>query len=197
MNPIGVYWLEQMREMCYNTGVVNQIVDRGATGIAHGLSNSIGGAITMSHSIPNQSALKVCPNCKEVKSNSHFGIRKTGRDAGQRRSWCKSCEAAYKRANRSRYAEHETTRRATNREEYNAYMVAWRAANPETRAAHNAVNNAVVRGDLPPAATMVCAICDQAQAAHWHHPNGYEEAHWLDIEPVCRLCHEKEHHAND
>lgn len=186
-----------MPTLGYNTGVVNRKSDRGATSIALGLSNCHGRTITMSDSTPQPSALKVCPNCKETKHESLFGIRKTGRDAGQRRSWCKTCESAYKRANRARYTEHESERRAANREEYNAYMVAWRAANPETRPAHNAVNNAVIRGDLPPAATMVCAICDESQANHWHHFNGYDKAHWFDIEPVCRPCHEKEHHAND
>lgn len=42
--------MEQMSQMGYNTGVVNRKVDRGATGIAHGLSSRTGGTVTMTHS---------------------------------------------------------------------------------------------------------------------------------------------------
>lgn len=184
-----------MFDLGYNTGVVNRKNDRGAIGVAHGLSKSLGRLTVQDHT-PNAPALKVCPNCKESKPDSSFGIRKTGRDAGQRRSWCKSCEAAYKRANRSRYTAHEAARRDANREEYNAYMRGWQASRPDHRAALNAVNNAVIAGKLPHVSTLPCDKCG-AQADHYHHCKGYGEQNRLDVVPLCRNCHEQEHHQND
>ena len=141
------------------------------------------------------SSVKVCPSCKQNKSISHFGIRKSGRDAGQARSWCKACEGEYKRANRERYAEHEANRRATNRTEYNRYMAAYSAKHKDRVAAVNAVNNAVQAGRMKSASTYVCVICEDAQAEHYHHVSGYAPDHRFDVIPVCRLCHEREHHA--
>lgn len=161
----------------------------------HPFSSRERGADTMSDFTPNALAFKTCPNCKETKPDSSFGIRKTGRDAGQRRSWCKSCESAYKRANRSRYAEHEAMRRAANREEFNARMRAYQSARPERRGASNAVNNAVHAGKMPHVSTLACVVCN-GQAEHYHHHLGYAPEHWLDVVAICHLCHEKEHHAN-
>lgn len=179
--------------MWYNTGVVNLINSRGDALTSRGLGNCVGGAATMSHHNPDASALKVCPRCKATRPDSFFGIRKTGRDAGQRRSWCKSCEATYRRSNRNRYAEYEAARRAANREEYNAYMREWQSSRSNRRAAGNAVNNAVAAGKLPHVSTLPCNMC-AGQADHYHHYKGYGELHRLDVIPLCRLCHEREHH---
>jgi hypothetical protein len=56
-----------------------------------------------------------------------------------------------------------------------------------------AVGTAVRRGKLPVVSTMICCVCNEAQAEQWHHHNGYDKAHWLDVVPVCRECHGKEH----
>lgn len=50
-----------------------------------------------------------------------------------------------------------------------------------------AVNNAVERGDLPHIPTLVCNRCGN-QAEHYHHWS-YEREHWLDVIPLCRICH--------
>ena len=34
--------------------------------------------------------------------------------------------------------------------------------------------------------------CDK-RAEHWHHFNGYNIAHWLDVEPLCHRCHGQRH----
>jgi hypothetical protein len=64
--------------------------------------------------------------------------------------------------------------------------------NDQTRA-HTAVNRAVRRGILPPAWSVVCDACQEAQAQHWHHHNGYEREHWLDVVARCLDCHGLEH----
>ena len=30
-------------------------------------------------------------------------------------------------------------------------------------------------------------------AKHYHHYKGYDPEHWLDVEPLCLSCHQKEH----
>lgn len=67
--------------------------------------------------------------------------------------------------------------------------------NDMTRA-RTTVNRAVRRGILPPAWSMVCDGCQEAQAAHWHHHQGYERQNWLNVVSLCLDCHGKEHRAN-
>lgn len=59
--------------------------------------------------------------------------------------------------------------------------------------AHTTVSRAVRRGILPPAWSMVCDECQEAQAAHWHHHKGYDPEYKLDVIAVCIDCHTEEH----
>lgn len=52
-------------------------------------------------------------------------------------------------------------------------------------------------GNFPPAWTMVCEHCREAQAAHWHHHNGYADEYKLDVIALCFDCHGKEHRVHD
>jgi DNA-binding XRE family transcriptional regulator len=56
------------------------------------------------------------------------------------------------------------------------------------RRAGRAVQEAVKRGELPPARTLKCANCG-APAAHYHHWHGYAPEHLLDVQPLCVPCH--------
>ena len=61
--------------------------------------------------------------------------------------------------------------------------------------ANQKVRQAVVMGQLPKIKTLTCVDCG-AQAAHYHHHNGYEPEHWLDVVPLCRTCHGIRHRGN-
>lgn len=65
--------------------------------------------------------------------------------------------------------------------------------NPERRAAHKAVSYAVKMGKFPPVWTMVCEHCQEAQAGHYHHHEGYVGEHRLDVIALCTECHGKAH----
>ena len=58
--------------------------------------------------------------------------------------------------------------------------------------AHQAVQRAVVGGQLPAVTTRRCAHCGVV-AEVYHHHNGYAPEHWLDVQPFCRSCHGKVH----
>lgn len=62
---------------------------------------------------------------------------------------------------------------------------------PERRNARAAVSNAVYAGRLPKIHTMVCSVCNNKQAEHYHHHKGYDREYWLDVIPVCAACHKK------
>lgn len=57
--------------------------------------------------------------------------------------------------------------------------------------AHQAVKRAIETGKLPPIDSVICADCGEAQAEEYHHTNGYEKEHWLDVTPLCLACHGK------
>lgn len=59
-------------------------------------------------------------------------------------------------------------------------------------AVSSAVRKAVLAGELPNIKTLVCADCG-APACDYHHYNGYEPEHLLDVVPLCRKCHRNRH----
>lgn len=54
------------------------------------------------------------------------------------------------------------------------------------------ISRAVRNGTLSNPATLFCVICKN-QAEMYHHPNGYDNEHELDIVPVCKKCHKQIH----
>jgi hypothetical protein len=85
------------------------------------------------------------------------------------------------------------TWRKANIEKNRAKTNAYRKTNSKKYAAHNAVNNAIKRGDLPRVLTCDCVDCG-IQAADYHHED-YSKP--LDVEPLCRLCHVKRHNPDN
>jgi hypothetical protein len=67
------------------------------------------------------------------------------------------------------------------------------ARNPEKHKARWAVNNAIAMGKIPRASTFICSECGMHQASQYHHHNGYDEEHRLDVKPVCGKCHRNLH----
>lgn len=145
----------------------------------------------MPHSIANQSALKVCRKCEKSKPLSDFPANNPR---------CKECVNA---ANRASYRRHRDSRleatRDYRRENLESVRAMWRESaksksNTSNEArARGTVSDAVRNGKLPPAWSMVCDGCQEAQAAEWHHHNGYEREHWLDVVARCLDCHGLEH----
>lgn len=58
--------------------------------------------------------------------------------------------------------------------------------------AHRAVARAVINGTL--IKPKNCEECNvEPRRIEAHHPNGYDEEHWLDIEWLCHSCHMRKH----
>ena len=73
-----------------------------------------------------------------------------------------------------------------------ATLAAMKQQHPERFKAREAVNIAVRAGRLPQPTTLQCSYCDNA-AHNWHHSQGYEPEHWLDVVPACRSCDQQWH----
>jgi hypothetical protein len=56
--------------------------------------------------------------------------------------------------------------------------------------ARSIMRNEIARNCMRPARMFPCVDCG-AQARDYDHHMGYEERHALDVEPVCRPCHNK------
>ncbi len=118
---------------------------------------------------------------------------------------CKHCFKRYEQSEKGK-AKNKKWNRTKKRQDCNSkYRVTeknaecqerWRKktkkTNPNRIKAHSAVQMAVKKGTLPQVHTLQCVYkgsnC-QGQAQHYHHPNGYEPEHWLDVIPVCHDCH--------
>lgn len=75
-------------------------------------------------------------------------------------------------------------------EEGKAITKRYHIRHPERVKAHEMVNIAVRKGQLPRPDSLQCHYCS-AQAKEYHHYNGYAPEHWLDVVPVCIPCHNK------
>lgn len=54
--------------------------------------------------------------------------------------------------------------------------------------ARTKVSVGVRRGIIPRVSTLTCVHCGRP-AQEYHHHNGYDEPHWLDVIPLCIPCH--------
>lgn len=66
------------------------------------------------------------------------------------------------------------------------------SADPNRFKARWAVNNAVRDSRLSPPSDFACVECG-GDAKQYHHHNGYDKEHWLDVVPICRKCHHELH----
>jgi len=157
----------------------------------------------MPNSTLQPSAFKVCPKCGQSKPADQFAKDKRRNDGLQ--FYCRACHAVMRQERYWGDESHREKQRAQWREYGKRPKVQERKKKREktigyqinTIRARVAVGTAVRRGHLSPASTMVCVVCKKAQAEQWHHHNGYDKAHWLDVVPVCRECHGKEHWRNN
>lgn len=147
---------------------------------------------------------KKCPQCKEVKPVSEWYKNKRQPDGFS--AWCKDCTKDYHYQNRDQrnahsrdyhktergkqvekeYLRTETgraTRRRIRKRRYNTDKEF-----RERCRARSAISNAIRLGLMLPAKSQTCTRCGE-QAQQYHHHNGYEREHWLDVIAVCRSCH--------
>ena len=129
---------------------------------------------------------------------------KIARNYAKRREQFAERDAAYRAAHKAEYAAW----RDAHKESISVYNAAYKKARPDVLAAAQAKERAlypekalarqkvateVRSGRFPRANTMVCGICGEALAAHWHHHNGYEPEYQLDVIAVCIECHTTAH----
>jgi len=146
--------------------------------------------------------LKRCSQCKQWKSLSEFSRNKKESD-GLRYS-CKQCDREY---NNKKYASSETHRttlievakvwRKNNKHKANQHQRKWLHSskgrafldrNKQRLRAKKVVSDATRKGLLPKVSTIKCKKCSE-YAQEYHHYNGYEPQHYLDVIPLCRKCH--------
>lgn len=122
----------------------------------------------------HNTTMKTCTKCGAEKPESEFYKSSQSKDGLYQA--CKECHKAkvidWQRRNPERWMETHTSynrrRRAAHRDQQRAY-------------------NSVVM-HMPAASTQACSVCGKP-AEHWHHPNGYDKEHRLDVVAVCRACH--------
>lgn len=75
------------------------------------------------------------------------------------------------------------------RERWREYQARRRRLDPASPA-RRAVQRAVERGALvKPSRCQRCSTWTAQSLLHGHHHNGYDAAHWLDVEWLCPRCH--------
>ena len=148
---------------------------------------------------------KTCSKCKQIKPLTEFYTRKASKD-GKTYS-CKMCiniiNDRYKKTEKGReisrrcchrYQQTEDGKKAIRRYGRSQKGLQRKYRFPEHYRARNKVNNAIQNGFLPSAKTHSCQC---GQPAHeYHHHHGYKPEHWLDVIPVCIICHKSIHNKS-
>lgn len=139
---------------------------------------------------------KVCTKCYIEQTVDKFQPNRRYRDGYL--SWCKTCMAEYQKnwAEKNRDRTRENSKRSRLADPVKAKDAGKRyaAKYPERRAANTAIMHAVQRGALLAASKHQCTHC--GQAAQGYHHWSYLEEHWLDVIPMCNLCHKRLHAGN-
>lgn len=135
---------------------------------------------------------KRCSKCNQIKQFSEF--HKDNKNKSGYRTDCKVCNL--KRV--SKY--HQTKQGKTTRKQYRQtekYKTAHRkrisrytTRHPEQDKARKAIKHAIRDGKIQKASSFKCNYCPK-QAQEYHHHKGYAKKHWLDVLPVCKICHKK------
>lgn len=143
---------------------------------------------------------KTCSKCGESKPLSGFHRDKSKRDGYTYQ--CKDCRRAnlhrWRRSpeGNAKYNANQRRKYAATRDAQKKRRYAIIRAKPWLRAAHNAVNNAIRKGELQRAKDVQC---DQAGADchgmhQWHHDD-YTKP--LDVRCLCASHHKRWHALNE
>ena len=148
---------------------------------------------------------KFCTKCKQRRPLTAFSKRTASKDGLCSR--CKSCLAEYVQKyyqiNRAEIVERtreynqihkveraEWGRSSAGKKSQHKNDINQRAKHPERIKAVNALNHAIRDGRI--IRPDFCGHCEGEKFVEGHHWS-YEEEHWLDVEWMCKECHEELH----
>lgn len=127
-----------------------------------------------------------CSGCKQFKPLLEFYKDRSKKNG--LRSWCKSCQRDYAQSKKGKAAEKRYRQSEKGKASHRKGNAEFNARHPDIIKAHNAITCAVTAGKLPRPNTRLCHYCPKP-AQEYHHWHGYAPEHWLDVVPVCILCH--------
>lgn len=156
---------------------------------------------------------KTCIKCKKNKSLDEFYKRDSSPDGFRNdcivcrkeatKQWSKTPKgrisqlAAKRRYNisaKAKIARKRYNQSPKGRKMQKKHMNLWRQNNVIKNKAIHAVNHAIAAGRIKPVGEQRCKRCKN-KAQHYHHWS-YAKEHWLDVIPVCNLCHSKIHNKS-
>ena len=139
--------------------------------------------------------VKICRKCGESKPRNCFNPSRWCKDGLN--SYCKSCHKEYSRSWRisnpwkSRVSNIKSSTQYQKTEAGKAARKIYEKQNQDKIKARSAVKYAVRVNKLVPPSDLLCRTC-HGPAQEYHHWS-YLKENWLDVIPLCRGCHGKEH----
>lgn len=137
--------------------------------------------------------MKTCTKCHQEKPLTEFYPDRSnhGSKCGHRPQ-CKTCQKKQHKIYQQSAKGIVVAKRYSKTEISKARQKRYYLRYPERRQAKNAVYWAIRKNKLPHPKTLQCSYGNH-KAEQYHHYKGYEPKHWLDVEPVCKVCHRKIH----
>lgn len=151
-----------------------------------------------------------CCKCDKWFPVGGFYVRKTGPRAGEVSSWCRPCSrpglrehsrnnaaANSKRshewylANKDRALIASKEWAKKNPEKSRASAKRWRRDNIKKRRCHEALNNALARGEITK--PLRCERCNNPTPSRHLHGHHHDYNKPLEVDWICKDCHGEEH----
>lgn len=143
--------------------------------------------------------MKRCKGCGKIKPLSEFYKHKGNPDGHSYK--CAECmlEATkkYQKTERGQkiskaYNQSEKAKRQKDRYQKSKRGRMMRRLERKRNKLHiqarRKINNSIRDGKFPKPIEFICELCGE-QATEYHHYNGYDPIHWLDVVPLCFRCH--------
>ena len=142
---------------------------------------------------------KRCSKCNSEKPVVEFFKNHSNKDGYH--YWCKRCDIFYAQSKKGKQAAKryfQSKRAKKIRKEYrrtskmrfvrNEQKKRYRRRNPQKIKAQKAVTYAIKSGRLPKPSNFQCSRSCGNQAQEYHHFS-YLSEDWLNVIPVCQICH--------
>lgn len=140
----------------------------------------------------DETITKRCPRCKIIKSTNEFSISRFNTAKDKLQTYCKLCHKIFRQTPQYRKRQKVYSKTKKGREIRLIACKKYYAKYPERLQAKNAIAYQIRYYGFPKPSTLMCVLCKK-QAQEYHHYLGYTKEHWLDVRPVCKICHKKIH----
>jgi len=129
-------------------------------------------------------------NLKYAHSEKGKATRKVYLNSPQGKDMRRKVQARYNRSDKNKECQRRYRHSDNGKANIRHNSIKFKFMYPHRYKARKALNHAVEKGRIPRITTQCCAQCGEP-ANEYHHHKGYAQEYWLDVIPLCYVCHDR------